>query len=55
MTTNTIYNFKTTTTEPPDSRKPTPPKPGQITLKPGFCPGERRPDFNVACWLGFES
>jgi hypothetical protein len=32
MTTNTIYNFKTTTTEPPDSRKPTPPKPGQITV-----------------------
>jgi hypothetical protein len=31
-TTNTIYNFKTTTTEPPDSRKPTPPKPGQIPL-----------------------
>ena len=34
MTTNTIYNFKTTTTEPPDSRKPTPPKPGQITACP---------------------
>jgi hypothetical protein len=36
-TTNTIYNFKTTTTEPPDSSNPTPPKPGQIkvSIKPG--------------------